>query len=195
VATPSAAWITRCPERLDTGAFVRDTDRDSVRKLVLNQPETVDERRGTRRGYGDKPAHAIVAPVEQGSRHELRNSLLECIVCGRNRKHKVAPVEVAVQTARALLDQRTTIASNELLEEILDRVLFGEPLDQLDLLDRHGRLICDGAREIDLRGPFGDEHAEQFIAGDQRNGDGRPAAACRQLRAKLGKRDRRPCAG
>ena len=128
-------------------------------------------------------------PVEQGPRHELRNNLLECIVRGRNRKHEVAPVKVAVQTPRPLLDQRTGFAAHELLEEILNGVLFSEPLDQLDLLDRHGRLIRNGAREVNLGRPFGSKQTEQFITGNKWNGDRRATAACRELRAELRKRN------
>ena len=57
----------------------------------------------------------------------------------------------------------------ELLEEVLDQVLLGEPLEHLDLLDRDSRLIGDRAREIELAGSLGDERTDQLVAGDERD--------------------------
>jgi hypothetical protein len=98
-------------------------------------------------------------------------------------------VEVAAEAGGAALEPRDRLPARQLLEEVLDQVLLREPLDQLDLLDRHRGLVGDGAGEVDLRRPRRREQAEQLVVGDERDRDGGRAAAARHLGAELGEPD------
>jgi hypothetical protein len=62
-------------------------------------------------------------------------------------QERVRPAEVAACLARLRLG-RLDRARRERLEHVLDDVLGGQPLDQLGLLQPHGRLVGDGPQEL-----------------------------------------------
>src|SRR5207244_1467470 len=103
---------------------------------------------------------------------------------GRRDDH-VPRVEVEAEPRRAALEHGTGPLRSEVLEEVLDEVLLRQTFEHLDLLDRDGGLVRDGAREVELTRPRCDERAEELVARHERDGDaGRPAAAA-ELRAEL----------
>ena len=99
-------------------------------------------------------------------------------------------VEVATQAGGPAFDGAALVACREILEEVLDQVLLGQALDQVDLLDPDGSLARDGAREIDRRAPLADEQAEQLVPRDERHGDPGGAVAASELRPELGEPER-----
>ena len=121
---------------------------------------------------------------DPGSRGPER--LLDRLVGRRDLDDDVRAVEVAAEPRGTPFDGAEDVAAGELLEEVLDQVLLRQPLDQLDLLDRHRGLVRGRAREIDLGRPFGADQPEELVVCDDRDGDAGGAAAPRQLGPELG---------
>ena len=82
--------------------------------------------------------------VEEGARSRGRDRFLDRLVRRCDLDDEVRAVEIAVEARGPSLDGAEDVASRELLEEVLDQVLLGEPLDELDLLDRDRRLVRGG---------------------------------------------------
>ena len=134
-------------------------------------------RRGGRR--------ASPAPRPPGARSSWSSA-------GRGGEDDVPLVEVAAQPGGAALESRERLAAGELLEEVLDQVLLGQALDQLDLLERDRGLVGDGASEVDLatcpsaaRSPSSSSFATSGTATEA------GAAAAGELGPELGEADRR----
>jgi len=107
----------------------------------------------------------LVAAVDERSRRERGNGLLECVVDARGGDDDVRRREVAAEPRRAAL--HPVSLRREILEEVLDEVLLRQVLEHLDLLDRDRRLVGNCAREIELARAGRDERAEQLVAGDE----------------------------
>ena len=95
---------------------------------------------------------------DRGAHREHR--LLEAVRRWSGSQHDVALVEIAAEPRGPALDVPERRPRGELLEEVLDQVLLGEALDQLDLLDRHCRLAGDGPGQVDRARTFHEQQAE-----------------------------------
>ena len=99
-------------------------------------------------------------------------------------------LEVAAEARRATFEVAARPASGELLEEVLDQVLLGELLDDLNLLDADGDLAGDGAAELDASAALRHEQADELPACDKRDREPRASTAASELGAELGEAER-----
>ncbi len=129
--------------------------------------------------------HRVVAAVEERAGRGGGQDPLELVRRRRCREHDVALVEVAAEPRRPALEPGERLPAGELLEEVLDQVLLGQALDQLDLLERDRGLVGHGAREVDLGGAGGGEEAEQLVIRHERHGHRRGSAAAGELGPEL----------
>ena len=126
-------------------------------ELPLDPADLLDQAAPRRRaGSRTSAADRVVAAVEERPRRER----LRAPSRGGRRAELAARTRwrwSRSQPRRAARPSRSPphAPPRELLEEVLDQVLLGQPLDQLDLLDRDSRLVRDGAREVDLGRPLG----------------------------------------
>ena len=141
---------------------------------------------GTRRSARSESSRR--SKSEPGS--SRREGALELVGGRRGGEHDVALVEVAAEPRRPALEPGERLAAGELLEEVLDQVLLGQALDQLDLLERDGGLVGDGAREVDLRTcPSATSRPSSSSFATSGTATRGRAAAAGELRAELGEAD------
>src|SRR6266511_2057686 len=163
-------------------ADMGDTHRHGGVESRMDLAELLDQRLLTRHRDAQQAADGVVAPIEEGAPRRRRgNRLLERVVDRGGGEHDVALVEVAAEAGGPPFEVAGHTAPGELLEEVLDQVLLGEPLDQLDLLQRDGGLVRRRAGELDLRRALRCEETEELVVGHERHSDGCRAAAAPEL--------------
>ena len=170
-------------EGVRAAADVREADRHGSAEPLLRLAHVGDELLVSLRRDAQERPRGVVAPVEQRARDRRGEEALELVGGRRGREDDVALVEVAAQPGGPALEPWDRLPAGELLEEVLDEVLLRQSLDQLDLLDRHGDLVGDDAREVDLRGAGRGQEAEQLVVCDERYRHGRRAALADELGA------------
>ena len=116
---------------------------------------------------------------------------LEALVGRLGHQDDVRLEQVAAETGGATLELGSGPPLCEVVEEVRDEVALGQPLDEPHLLDPHGDLAGDRARELDAPGRVRDDQAEQLVVGDERRGDATAAGPGRELGAELRERDAR----
>src|SRR5262249_14596706 len=158
-----------------------DADRDRRVEPRLDAAEGLEHSAFRTGREAEEPPDRVVAAIEQRARSERRERALELVGRRGRRDHEVARVEVAPEPRRPLLEAAQHLAAGELLEEVLDQVLLGQALDQLDLLDRDGGLVRHRPGEVDRGSPVRLEQPEELAAGDEWHRDTGRAAAAAEL--------------
>ena len=152
----------------------------------METPDRFDQALGSRRRHPHEGARCVPLPVVERSRREPRQRTFERLGGRSDGEHDVRRCEVDSEPGGAGVQVAEHGRAGELLEEVLDLVLLGQPLDHFDLLRRHRGMTRNCTREVDLRTVFGDERAEQFPACDERNSDTRPPSVTSKLRPEIG---------
>src|SRR6266550_4688037 len=183
--------LEACLETRGALARIGHADRRVALEPGMQFPQLLHQAGRAIRWDAKKTADGIVAAVEERPRRSSCQRLLERVV-GAGSNDQVTLVEVAAQPRGTSFQIAKDAASGELLEKVLDQVLLGQPLNQLDLLERESRLVRSRAREVDLRGSFGPQQSEQFVVGDERNSDCCGSLAPSKLWSKALELDRRP---
>src|SRR5207237_6363367 len=114
----------------------RDSDDGIAAEVGVTAAKLVEHRVCATAAERDECAERLIAAIDERRPAEGGDATFERVVHAQRGDDEVRRVEVAAEPPRAAFDDLAAAALGELLEEVLNQVLLGQPVEHLGLLDR-----------------------------------------------------------